>query len=251
MKHTRKIICIALCILTVVTMFAACGKTKTPQNEETVASEESTTEEKTREEITIEEPGEQTEKETTKKEEATTKKTETTTKKVEQNTTTTTTKPSVPPTTHKQEATTKKPTQPATAKKSEPTTSKKAETTTKKPETTKPVVTEPKAYSCGSKNHHCATKEEHTFISSLESKGCSICGSYSCRSFYAIDEWGNNCYDITKCPKYSEKKDPSVYCEHCGKESGRGDKGTCVRFTVDTKCPGCGKTVPAKTCHTH
>ena len=172
---------------------------------------------------------------------------ETTTKRAE-----TTTKPYTPPsttqkqqtTTKKQESTTKKPTQPATTKKTEPTTGKKTETT-------KTAVTEPKAYSCGSKNHHCATKEEHTFIASLESKGCSICGSHSCRSFYAIDEWGNNCYDITKCPKYSEKKDPSVYCEHCGKESGLGDKGTCVRFTVDTKCPGCGKEVKAKTCHSH
>ncbi|MCM1508427.1 MAG: hypothetical protein NC177_15055 [Ruminococcus flavefaciens] len=251
MKSTKKIICIALCILTVVTMFAACGKTKTPQNEETVASEESTTEEKTTKElVAIEEPGKQTEKENTKKEESTTKKAEATTKKVEQNTTTTT-KPSVPSTAHKQETTAKKPTPPATTKKPEPTTSKNAETTTKKPEATKPTTTEPKMYSCDSKNHHCATKEEHTFISSLESKGCSICGSHSCRSFYAIDEWGNNCYDITKCPKYSEKKDPSVYCEHCGKESGLGDKGTCVRFTVDTKCPGCGKEVKAKTCHSH
>ncbi len=249
MKHTRKMICIALCILAVVTIFAACGKKEKPLPETTATTEEATAEEKTtKEQITIEEPGKQIEKETTKMEE------ETTTKKAE-----TTAKPYTPPsttqkqqtTTKKQESTTKKPTQPATTKKTEPTTGKKTETTTKKPETTKSAVTEPKAYSCGSKNHHCATKEEHTFIASLESKGCSICGSHSCRSFYAIDEWGNNCYDITKCPKYSEKKDPSVYCEHCGKESGLGDKGTCVRFTVDTKCPGCGKEVKAKTCHSH
>ncbi len=245
MKNTRKIICIALCILTIVTMFAACGKTKTPPNEEPVTSEESTTEEKVAEEqITIEKPDKEAEKETTKKEESTTKKTEQATKPV-------TTKTYVSSTTNKQNPATKKPTQPATTKKSEPTTSKKTETTTNKPETTKPTATETKPYSCSCKNHHCTTKEEHAFIVSLENKGCSICGSHSCRSFYAIDEWGNNCYDITKCPQYSVKKDPLEYCEHCGKRCGLGDNGTCVRFTVDTRCPECGKEVKAKTCHSH
>ena len=56
---------------------------------------------------------------------------------------------------------------------------------------------------------------------------------------------------MTKCPKYKEEKDPAVYCEHCGRECGLGDNGTCVRFTVDTECPICGKMVLAKTCHTH
>lgn len=242
MKHTRKIICIALCILTVVTIFAACGKKEKPLTDETVTTEESTTEEKTtKEPIIIEEPGKETEKHTEKE---TTKKEEPTTKKPE----TTTTKPYTPPSTTK--APEKKPE--TTTKKPE-TTTQKQESTTKKPEptTTKPATTEPKAYSCGSKNHHCSSKEEHTFIVSLEEKGCTICGSHSCKSFYALDEWGNPCYDITRCPKYSEKKDPANYCEHCGKEVGLGDNGTCVRFTVDTKCPICGKNVSAKTCHTH
>ena len=58
MKHTRKIICIALCILTVVTIFAACGKKEKPLTDETVTTEESTTEEKTtKEPIIIEELG--------------------------------------------------------------------------------------------------------------------------------------------------------------------------------------------------
>ena len=237
MQNTRKLICFALCIITIVSMFAACGKENKPAEEETTITEETTT----KEPITIEEPSkETTEKETTKKEETTTKKAGTTTAKPYTPPSTTKPKPQVP-------STTKKPTQPTTTKKPEPTT----KPTTTKPTTTLPAETEPKPYSCGKANHHCTTKEEHAFIVSLENKGCSICGSHSCRSFYAIDEWGNNCYDITKCPKYSVKEDPLEYCEHCGKPCGLGDKGSCVRFTVETKCPGCGKTVPAKTCHSH
>lgn len=241
MKHTRKNICIALCILTVVTMFAACGKKDKLTDEEIL-----TTEKTTKEQITIEEPGKETEKQTEK--ETTIKTEETTTKKAEVTTTKTvpsTTKPS----------TTKPVTPPSTTKVPErkpASTTHKQESTTKKPEsTTKPTTTKPKPYSCGKSKHHCASKEEHTFIVSLEDKGCTICGSHSCKSFYVLDEWGNPCYDITRCPKYSEKKDPSNYCEHCGKKIGLGDNGTCVRFTVETKCPICKKTVAAKTCHTH
>ena len=108
-----------------------------------------------------------------------------------------------------------------------------------------------KEYSCVKSGHHCESKETHSFIVSLEKKGCSICGSHSCKSFYAIDEWGNACYDISKCTKYSEKKDPNIYCDECAKKIDNGSKGTCVRFTVDTKCPDCGKAVKARTCHTH
>ena len=108
-----------------------------------------------------------------------------------------------------------------------------------------------KEYSCGKSGHHCESKETHSFIVSLEKKGCSICGSHSCKSFYAFDEWGNACYDISKCTKYSERKDPNKYCDECAKKIGNGSKGTCVRFTVDTKCPDCGKAVKARTCHTH
>lgn len=106
-------------------------------------------------------------------------------------------------------------------------------------------------YSCGVKGHHCESAETHSFIVSLEKKGCPMCGSHSCKSFYSVDEWGNACYDITQCPEYSVKKDPCEYCQTCGKKVGNGDNGTCVRFTVDTTCPICGKTVKAKTCHTH
>ena len=106
-------------------------------------------------------------------------------------------------------------------------------------------------YSCGSAMHHCDSKETHNFVVSLEQKGCSYCGSHSCKSFYAVDEWGNACYDPIKCEKYSAKNDASEYCQECGKKCGTGSNGTCVRFTVDTTCPECGKKVSGKTCHSH
>lgn len=106
-------------------------------------------------------------------------------------------------------------------------------------------------YSCGSAKHHCDSKETHNFIVSLENKGCPDCGSHSCKSFYAVDEWGNACYDPIKCESYSAKNDASEYCQECGKKCGTGSNGTCVRFTVDTTCPECGKKVSGKTCHSH
>ena len=108
-----------------------------------------------------------------------------------------------------------------------------------------------KEYSCGKKGHHCDSKETHDFIVSLESKGCPHCGSHSCKSFYTYDEWGNACYDPTKCGSYNAKSDPCEYCQECGKKVGTGSGSTCVRFTVDTKCPECGKSVKGKTCHSH
>lgn len=108
-----------------------------------------------------------------------------------------------------------------------------------------------KEYSCGKKGHHCDSKETHNFITNLEKKGCSYCGSHSCKSFYTYDEWGNACYDPTKCERYSGKSDPSEYCQVCGKKVGTGSNNSCVRFTVDTKCPKCGKYVKSKTCHSH
>ena len=106
-------------------------------------------------------------------------------------------------------------------------------------------------YSCGKKGHHCDSKETHEFIVSLENKGCPYCGSHSCKSFYTYDEWGNACYDPTKCESYNAKSDPCEYCQECGKKVGTGSGNTCVRFTVDTKCPECGKSVKGKTCHSH
>lgn len=108
-----------------------------------------------------------------------------------------------------------------------------------------------KVYNCGSKGHHCDGKETHDFIVSLEQKGCPYCGSHSCKSFYTFDEWGNACYDPTKCESYSAKQDPCEYCQECGKKIGDGSGSTCVRFTVDMNCPVCGKKVAARTCHTH
>jgi len=81
-----------------------------------------------------------------------------------------------------------------------PTEKEKTATTTKKAVTTE--VKKAVVYSCGCKNHHCQSKEDHEFVIYLENKGCDICGSHSCPSFYALDEWGQQCYDISKCPQY-------------------------------------------------
>lgn len=247
MKNTKKIygvILAAILLITVAIGFSACHKRKVEPSPE--KSTETTAETATSTEHDVTELSDVTIEieETTEKSETTKSGTTTTTKKSSKPSSTkvntTVTKKAVT-TTKKQQPTTQKTV--TTTKKQEPTT-KKTEPTTKRTEpTTK--------FSCTSANHNCTTKEEHDFICGLEAKGCPICGSHSCRSFYAKDEWGNNCYDISKCPQYSVKEDPSNKCEHCGREVGIGDNGTCLRFTVDTVCPICGKTVKAKTCHTH
>ena len=268
MKKSVKItslILAAVLLLSVVTLFSSCGKTD-KENEpdaQTTTTEKETTTLKPIDIDDIETTSEK-ETETTSKPETTTKKTEPTTVKQEPSTKRTepTTRKQEPatqrqePTTKKQEPTTRK--EEPTTKKQEPTTKREEPTTRKEEPTTKkqepaPTTTEPAPtqYSCGSANHECKTPEDHEFLASLEAKGCPICGSHSCRSFYCIDEWGNQSYDITKCPKYKEEEDPAVYCDFCGRVCGLGDNGTCVRFTVDTECPICGKLVPAKTCHTH
>lgn len=88
------------------------------------------------------------------------------------------------------------------------------------------------------------------WLRNLELEGCQYCGSHSCPSFYAKDEWGNPSLDVTLCPKYDERKDPIKYCQYSGKRTGDGTNGTCVRFVNDTHCPNCGKFVKANTCHT-
>ncbi|HCA29942.1 MAG TPA: hypothetical protein DEP23_10415 [Ruminococcaceae bacterium] len=105
-------------------------------------------------------------------------------------------------------------------------------------------------YNCGVANHHCASPESHAFITNLEIEGCPICGSHSCPSFYALDQWGYTLYTPSKCPKYDIKNDPLYYCQDCGKKVGDGSNGTCVQFINACNCPLCGEYVPARTCHT-
>lgn len=160
--------------------------------------------------------------------------------------------------------TTKKATQNSTVQTPtrQPTTQKVAQPVTQAPSTapvTQGKFTEiiengnnsVKEYSCGAARHHCDSQTSHDFIVYLEGKGCPHCGSHSCKSFYTVDEWGNTCYDQTKCPNYSTKKDPNEYCQNCGKKIGTGSNNTCVVFTVDINCPECGKAVKAHACHSH
>lgn len=106
-------------------------------------------------------------------------------------------------------------------------------------------------YNCGSPNHHCHNEDAHAWILNLELEGCSYCGSHSCPSFYAVDEWGNACYTPSKCPKYDVKKDAAEYCQVCGKKNGNGDNDTCQKWIIDFTCPTCGELVEANKCHTH
>ena len=104
-------------------------------------------------------------------------------------------------------------------------------------------------YSCGVAGHHCTGPETHSYICELERKGCEYCGSHSCPSFYAVDEWGQGCYTPSKCPKYDIHSDPVWYCQTCGKKCGDGRNGTCVQFVIDCTCPNCGEQIKAWTCH--
>ena len=106
------------------------------------------------------------------------------------------------------------------------------------------------AYSCGTAGHHCDGPETHAYIMNLELKGCSHCGSHNCPSFYAVDEWGNTCYDPSQCPKYDVHEDPVHYCQECGKACGDGRNGTCVQFVSACHCPNCGEHVDSRDCHT-
>ena len=106
-------------------------------------------------------------------------------------------------------------------------------------------------YDCGCANHHCANADVHAYILNLEKEGCPYCGSHSCPSFYAVDEWGNTCYTPSQCPRYDITKDPVYYCQVCGRKNGNGDNDTCQKWIVDFTCPICGKLVKANECHTH
>lgn len=123
--------------------------------------------------------------------------------------------------------------------------------TTKPVNTPPPVVDDnPYNYSCGVANHHCMSESEHVLIAESEAAGCKYCGSHSCPSFYATNRWGGATVDVTLCPMYDSHKDPSKYCQTCGKPKGDGTNGTCVNFLQAWNCPVCGKWVEAMTCHT-
>lgn len=133
------------------------------------------------------------------------------------------------------------------------TSAQPKETESPAPESTGGITiggTQPEPYSCGVAGHHCEGAETHAYITNLELEGCPYCGSHSCASFYAQDEWGNACYTPSKCPQYDIKKDPAEYCQDCGKKLGDGRNGTCVQFVVADNCPNCGEYVEAWTCHT-
>ena len=120
------------------------------------------------------------------------------------------------------------------------------------PDNTRGIVIdggEAEKYDCGTAGHHCDGPETHAYIQNLELEGCPYCGKHDCKSFYAVDEWGNTCYTPSKCPKYDAHKDPACYCQTCGKKCGDGTNGTCVQFVNACLCPNCGERVGSFSCH--
>ena len=110
-------------------------------------------------------------------------------------------------------------------------------------------TTQKTTYSCGVAGHHCQNEAAHAHICNLEIEGCPYCGSHSCKSFYATDEWGQSQYTPSLCPKYNIKNDPTEYCQDCGKKLGDGTNGTCVQYVNACYCTSCGKWVESFTCH--
>lgn len=108
---------------------------------------------------------------------------------------------------------------------------------------------EEEKYSCGTPGHNCGGPETHAFISNLELEGCPVCGSHSCPSFYAADEWGYTCYTPEKCPQYDIRKDETYYCQTCGRPSGSGSPDKCIRYVESCSCPVCGEWAEAGACH--
>lgn len=107
------------------------------------------------------------------------------------------------------------------------------------------------SYNCGCANHHCQNAEYHAGLLNRELDGCPYCGSHSCPSFYAVNEWGFTIYDETLCPQYNEQGGSTKYCPDCGRPMWSVDNPTgCFRYLQDTQCE-CGELVPGNTCHHH
>lgn len=105
-------------------------------------------------------------------------------------------------------------------------------------------------YDCGNPLHHCVNEAGHNYLVEIEEEGCPYCGSHSCPSFYTVDKWGYPIINPTVCPKYDVKKDPTKYCQDCGRPIG-SKKGQCLQFLISAYCDICGKWVEGRTCHYH
>lgn len=104
------------------------------------------------------------------------------------------------------------------------------------------------SYSCGVPGHPCRDEGDHLTITTNESLGCAYCGSHSCVSFYVPNPLGGF-GNVEACPSYDAHKDPTKYCQTCGKPAGDGTNGTCTWFVHGCNCPLCGTYVEGNTCH--
>lgn len=110
-----------------------------------------------------------------------------------------------------------------------------------------PVTPQPSTYSCGVPGHVCRNERHHSDVLDLEKNGCPFCGKKDCPSFYSLSK-NNRLYNLSLCPGYNEHKDPSLYCQTCGKPCGYG-LDHCTQFIHDITCRDCGVFVKANTCH--
>ena len=164
---------------------------------------------------------------------------ESTTESTIESTTESTTEWTVPPittepSTEATETTTQKPE--TTTKKVVPTT-KKAVATTKKAEPTTKKATTPlkEGWSADGK----------TYVENGKVYKVSADQSGVLDGFIAVDGLG-----LVPTPEMKAEID-NMKCSVCGKKSGNGTNGTCLRFiNYGDYCPNCGVWVDVNTCHT-
>ena len=113
-------------------------------------------------------------------------------------------------------------------------------------------VTRFKGYTCTEHDDHCKNERAHNELVENLSKPCRYCGQTNCSSFTYIDP-ETLYYKTVKCESYDIHKDPSKYCQTCGKKKSSGGcdfTQTCTRYLGDVNCIHCGVWVEAYTCHT-
>lgn len=115
------------------------------------------------------------------------------------------------------------------------------------------IVTVYNGYTCGWENHYCCSDADHEAMLEEMARGCYYCGDTECPSFYARNENGFTVTDVTHCPAYSEKSDPTKYCQTCGHRCAApwisGETYCCKTNTDGTPCPWCGEERMAGECH--
>ena len=105
-------------------------------------------------------------------------------------------------------------------------------------------------YDCGFEGHACRGDLHHESVMAGINAGCGHCGKHDCPSLLTVNP--EDLFtepDPTACPEYDITKDPTEYCQVCGKPY-HGEPGTiCVIYNSDGNCYACGAWIKAWTCH--